>query len=86
MNIDLSKYIKQNFPELKTAVVAAPIISNKKHRHYIWNYKLSKLDFYDAIIVHSYAKVVKGKDQYGQIANHLNTIEANMDIFPALLI
>ena len=55
------------FPELKTAVVAAPIIKNKKHRHYIWNSKLSKLNFYDAIIVHSYAKVVKGKDQYGQM-------------------
>lgn len=69
---DLSKYIKQNFPELKTAVVAAPIISNKKHRHYIWNYKLSKLNFYDAIIVHSYAKVVKGKDQYGQMIDEKN--------------
>ena len=64
---DLSNYIKRMFPELKTAVVAAPIIKNKKHRHYIWNSKLSKLNFYDAIIVHSYAKVVKGKDRYGQM-------------------
>ena len=69
---DLSNYIKRMFPELKTAVVAAPIIKNKKHRHYIWNSKLSKLNFYDAIIVHSYAKVVKGKDQYGQMIDEEN--------------
>ena len=64
---NLSQYIKEVFPEMKTAIVAAPIIKNKMHRHYIWNSKLSKLNFYDAIIIHSYAKVVKGKNQYGQM-------------------
>ena len=64
---NLSQYIKEIFPEMKTAVVAAPIIKNKMHRHYIWNSKLSKLNFYDAIIIHSYAKVVKGRNQYGQM-------------------
>ncbi|MDG2139011.1 MAG: hypothetical protein P8J77_02275 [Flavobacteriales bacterium] len=63
----ISQQIKSDFPKLKTAVVAAPILKDKKHRHYLWNKKLSVLDFYDAIIVHSYAKVVKGKDQYGQM-------------------
>ena len=64
---NLSQYIKEIFPKMKTAVVAAPIIKNKMHRHYIWNSKLSKLNFYDAIIIHSYAKVVKGRNQYGQM-------------------
>ena len=64
---NLSQYIKEIFPEMKMAIVAAPIIKKKTHRHYIWNSKLSKLNFYDAIIIHSYAKVVKGKNQYGQM-------------------
>ena len=63
----ISNAIKISFPEILTAVVAAPLLENKNHRHYIWNKKLSHLSFYDAIIVHSYAKVVKGKDQYGQM-------------------
>ena len=63
----LSQDIKEVFPKMKTAIVAAPILKNKMHRHYIWNSKLSKLNFYDAIIIHSYAKVVKGKNQYGQM-------------------
>ncbi|MDA9228420.1 hypothetical protein N9O83_04510, partial [Flavobacteriales bacterium] len=63
----ISNAIKKSFPEILTAVVAAPILEDKNHRHYIWNKKLSLLSFYDAIIVHSYAKVVKGKDQYGQM-------------------
>ena len=63
----VSQRIKSSFPKLKTAVVAAPIIKDDNHRHYLWNKKLSGLDFYDAIIVHSYAKVVKGKDRYGQM-------------------
>ena len=64
---EISDYIKSVFPNMKTAVVAAPLMKDKTHRHYIWNKKLSELDFYDAIIIHSYAKVVKGKGQYGQM-------------------
>lgn len=62
-----SKEIKEKYPDLKTAVVAAPIVLGKKHRHTIWNEELAKLDFYDAVILHSYAKVTKGKDQYGEM-------------------
>ena len=58
---------KKSFPKILTAVVAAPLLEDENHRHYVWNKKLSLLSFYDAIIVHSYAKVVKGKDQYGQM-------------------
>ena len=64
---EISESIKRFFPKMQTAVVAAPLIKNKKHRHFIWNKKLSELNFYDAIIIHSYAKVVKGKGQYGQM-------------------
>ena len=64
---DISEYIKSVFPKIKTAIVAAPIVSNKDHRHSVWNRSLAKQSFYDAIIVHSYAKVVKGKDKYGQM-------------------
>ena len=62
-----SKNIKAVFPELKTAVVAAPLGKRKGHRHNIWNSKLASLNFYDAIIIHSYAKVIKGKALDGQM-------------------
>ena len=62
-----SKKIKDKYPNLKTAVVTAPLGKRKGHRHNIWNEKLSKLDFYDDIIIHSYAKVVKGKKEFGQM-------------------
>jgi len=62
-----SAKIKEKYPNLKTAIVAAPLGKRKGHRHNIWNDKLAKLNFYDAIITHSYAKVTKGKDRYGQM-------------------
>lgn len=62
-----SNKIKSNYPLLKTAVVAAPIGTRNGHRHNIWNKKLSKLNFYDAIIIHSYAKVINGEDKAGQM-------------------
>ncbi|MGY8988541.1 MAG: hypothetical protein ACKVG7_08285 [Flavobacteriales bacterium] len=64
-----SKKIKDKYPNLKTAVVVAPLGKRKGHRHNIWNEKLSKLDFYDAIIIHSYAKVTKGEDKDGQMVS-----------------
>ena len=64
---DCSDKVKKYYPNLRTAVVAAPLGKRKGHRHDIWNQKLAKLNFYDDIIVHSYAKVVKGKKEYGQM-------------------
>lgn len=64
---DCSDKIKKYYPQLRTAIVAAPLHSNPTHRHSIWNEKLSELDFYNDIIVHSYAKVIKGKKEYGQM-------------------
>ena len=62
-----SDKIKGKYPNLKTAIVAAPLVNKKNHRHSLWNKKLAKLNFYDAIIIHSYAKVTKGNDRYGQM-------------------
>ena len=62
-----SKLIKNHFPEIKIAVVAAPLGKKKGHRHNIWNKKLSSMNFYDAIIIHSYAQVIKGDALDGQM-------------------
>jgi hypothetical protein len=67
-----SAKIKEKYPNLKTAIVVAPLGKRKGHRHNIWNEKLAKLNFYDAIIIHSYAKVTKGKDRYGQMISEEN--------------
>ena len=64
-----SKNIKKQFPEIKTAVVAAPLGKRKGHRHNIWNSRLSVMNFYDAIIIHSYAKVIQGKSIDGQMVS-----------------
>jgi len=62
-----SDIVKLHFPEIKTAIVAAPLGKPKNHRHNVWNNKLAKLDYFDAVIMHSYAKVIKGKDLFGQM-------------------
>jgi hypothetical protein len=67
-----SAKIKNKYPHLKTAIVVAPLGKRKGHRHNIWNEKLAKLNFYDAIIIHSYAKVTKGEDRYGQMISEEN--------------
>ena len=76
-----SKMIKTRFPSIMTAVVAAPLGKKKGHRHNLWNKELSKYNFYDAVIIHSYAKVVKGQDQYGQMISELNEKENKEDQF-----
>ena len=59
--------IKSNFPHIPTAIVAAPLGKPIGHRHNVWNSKLARLEFYDAIIIHSYAKVITGKEEDGQM-------------------
>ena len=66
-----SDKIKEKYPNLKTAIVVAPLAKRKGHRHNIWNKKLAILNFYDAVIIHSYAKVTKGKDKYGQMISEV---------------
>ena len=74
MNIDkyislaklYSDSIRKNYKDLLISVVAAP--NNRgSSRLSDWNSKLSKENFYDAIIIHPYAKVVKGRDVAGEM-------------------
>ena len=76
-----SKKIKDKYPNLKTAVVAAPLGQRKGHRHNVWNEKLSQLDFYDAIIIHSYAKVINGENKYGQMVSEEDEGENKTEAF-----
>jgi len=73
--------IKEKYPNIKTAIVAAPLGKRKGHRHNVWNEKLAKLNFYDAIIIHSYAKVTKGEDRYGQMISEEKEGKSNLEAF-----
>ncbi|MBU45902.1 MAG: hypothetical protein CMD28_00560 [Flavobacteriales bacterium] len=74
MNIDnyislsklYAKSIREVYKELPIAVVSAP---NNRGSIKLenWNNKLAKENFYDAIIIHPYAKIVKGKDVEGRM-------------------
>ncbi|MBT3612123.1 MAG: hypothetical protein HN522_04190 [Flavobacteriales bacterium] len=76
-----SDKINEKYPNLKTAIVAAPLVNKKNHRHSVWNDKLAKLNFYDAIIIHSYAKVTKGNDRYGQMISEENEGDNKTEAF-----
>ena len=76
-----SEKIKGKYPDLKTAIVVAPLGKRNGHRHNLWNERLAKLDFYDAIIIHSYAKVTKGKDRYGQMISEEAEGESKAEAF-----
>ena len=60
-----SEHIKSFFPDIKIGVVAAPIKDDIPDRIQDWNMILSKEIFYDAIIHHSYHKVVDGVEDAG---------------------
>ena len=68
--IDLSKQytdsIKKSYQEIPIAVVSAPNNRGSRKLEY-WNNQLAKEDFYDAIVIHPYAKIVKGKDVAGRM-------------------
>lgn len=59
--------IKKQYPDILIGVVAAPV--NTLRRHNLWNEKLALEKFYDAIIVHSYAKVTKGNAVDGRMVS-----------------
>ena len=75
-------------PEIDIAVVVAPLNRNYK-RHDDWNNLLAAEDFYDAIIIHTYAKVIKGVDLEGkmikEMPEHLN-IKVAFDIYKARIL
>ena len=61
-----SKSIKKVYKDLPVAVVSAP--NNRGLQKLTdWNNKLATEDYYDAIIIHPYAKVLKGKDVAGKM-------------------
>jgi len=61
-----SESIKAVYEDLPIAVVSAP---NNRGEIKLkdWNNKLAQEDYYDAIIIHPYAKVLKGKDVAGKM-------------------
>ena len=68
--ISLSKLyaelIRKTYKDLPIAVVSAP--NNRgSSRLEDWNSKLAKESFYEAIIIHPYAKVVTGRDVAGEM-------------------
>ena len=60
-----AKNIRSEFPEIQLAVVASPIKADMPKRLINWNSYLAKEDFYDAIVYHSYAKIVDGEAESG---------------------
>jgi hypothetical protein len=72
--------IKRVYPKIKIGVVAAPNNRNQK-RHQQWNHILAKETFFDAIIVHTYAKVTKGKDQYGKMISEVTEGQGKQEAF-----
>ena len=75
---EIAQVIKEQYPQLKLIAVAAPISGLRRHQR--WNNELSKERFYDGIVTHSYAKVTKGKDEFGRMISEefegKDTIEA----------
>ena len=79
-----SNIIKKEYPEIKVGVVAAPIKYNMPSRLLNWNQKLSEETFYDAIIYHSYLKVIDGDDDYGLMTREdevSSTKKAQFDLY-----
>ena len=83
--IELSEFfaesIKKRYSDIKIGVVAAPLVAQKNHRHTLWNRTLQKKNFYDAVILHSYAKVTKGKSQYGQMIQEVTEGKDIVEMF-----
>ena len=75
-----AEVLKRYFPNLKLGAVAAPVTRNQI-RHDNWNKLLKDEDFYDAIIIHSYAKVTQGKDKYGKMENEISEGKTKKEAF-----
>jgi len=72
--------IRRVYKNLPIAVVSAP--NNRgSMRLTEWNYKLAKESFYDAIIIHPYAKVVKGRDAAGQMLTVISEGTCDAEVF-----
>lgn len=76
---EIVKSLKEIYPDLYVTVVAAPVASIKRHEK--WNEALAKEHFYDAIVVHSYAKVIKGEDLDGQMISEVEEGKTKKESF-----
>ena len=76
-----SDHIKNLFPDIKVGVVAAPIKENIPDRIQNWNSILAKENFYDAIIHHSYHKVVDGMEDAGVMISEDIVDNSNTELY-----
>ena len=77
---NLAIELKSIFPNILLGVVAAPV-KRGQERHNYWNELLAKEDFYDAIIIHSYAKVTKGRDKDGKMVSEIPEGKSKSEAF-----
>ena len=71
-----SENIKSSFPDMKVAVVSAPLKERMPNRLKNWNSILAKENFYDAIVHHSYHTVVDGEADAGVMISENEIIQS----------
>ena len=76
-----SQNIKSSFPNMKVAVVSAPLKEKMPNRLKNWNSILAKEDFYDAIIHHSYHTVIDGEANAGVMVSEKAINQSKKDQF-----
>ncbi len=78
---ECSGNIKNSFPNMKVAVVSAPLKRKMPNRLKNWNSILAKEDFYDAIIHHSYHTVVDGEADAGVMVSEKEISQSKRNQF-----
>ena len=76
-----SENIKSSFPNMKVAVVSAPLKEKMPNRLKNWNSILAKEDFYDAIVHHSYHTVVDGEADAGVMVSEQQINQSKKEQF-----
>jgi|TARA_B110000211_G_scaffold7716_1_gene8380 hypothetical protein len=76
-----SENIKSSFPDMKVAVVSAPLKERMPNRLKNWNSILAKENFYDAIVHHSYHTIVDGEADAGVMISEKAIIQSKKGQF-----
>ena len=76
-----SENIKSSFPNMKVAVVSAPLKEKMPNRLKNWNSILAKEDFYDAIVHHSYHTVIEGEADAGVMVSEQEITQSKKEQF-----
>jgi hypothetical protein len=76
-----SENIKSSFPDMKVAVVAAPLKVRMPQRLKNWNSILAKENFYDAIVHHSYHTIVDGVADAGVMVSEKDVSQSKKVTF-----